>query len=509
MDLTILDCTLRDGGYYTNWDFNREFVKNYLTVCNRLPISYIEVGYRHLPSDKYIGEYGYCTEGTLRFIQQNTSKKIAIMVDEKSLLPEKAKELLLPVKKYVSLVRISVDPQNIERSLCLVEIIKKLGFEVACNVMYMSKWNSYPHLFESLAKLSQSADILYMVDSYGSVLPTEIGEITNKIKNSCSCTIGFHGHNNLELALANTIESISAGVSMIDSTFSGMGRGAGNLKTELLLTYLNKKNGLAVDFNVLGTMMSLMTSLVDEYQWGTNLPYMLSGANSYPQKEVMAMLQNRLYSLNQIVNVLEKHTSTNAIELPQLAKQQVDCVIIIGGGQSVVEHSEGLREFISKHTNVALVHATAKNAAPYKDMRVPQYFCVVGNEENRIQKIAEKGELNGMCIYASGSELLRIKLPSFAEGKSFQVAVSEFSEKYVDSCTSLALQTARLLCAGDIFIVGYDGYKNGVLSEKEATLTMENKELFSLFQTHYGVQLISLTPTLYNELKQKSLYQFL
>ena len=59
MKTKILDCTLRDGGYYTNWDFDKNLVDTYIKACNDLPIDYLEVGYRSIPLKGYYGEYFY------------------------------------------------------------------------------------------------------------------------------------------------------------------------------------------------------------------------------------------------------------------------------------------------------------------------------------------------------------------------------------------------------------------------------------------------------------------
>ena len=108
----------------------------------------------------------------------------------------------------------------------------------------------------------------------------------------------------MQLGLINTLTAIECGVDFVDATALGMGRGAGNLNMELLLTYL-KNEGLEVDFNVLGDYVSNFQPLLDKYQWGTNLPYMISGANRIPQKEVMEWVTNRAYSFNSIVRALD------------------------------------------------------------------------------------------------------------------------------------------------------------------------------------------------------------
>ena len=65
--MKILDCTLRDGGYYTNWDFNSKIVDAYILAMNELPIDYLEVGYRNKPSKEYMGKFGYTPVSFLIF----------------------------------------------------------------------------------------------------------------------------------------------------------------------------------------------------------------------------------------------------------------------------------------------------------------------------------------------------------------------------------------------------------------------------------------------------------
>ena len=80
----ILDCTLRDGGYYTNWDFDSRTVDEYILAMNQLPIDYLEVGYRNNPSKEYLGKFGYTPVPVLRHLRKSSTKKLAVMLNEKS-----------------------------------------------------------------------------------------------------------------------------------------------------------------------------------------------------------------------------------------------------------------------------------------------------------------------------------------------------------------------------------------------------------------------------------------
>src|SRR5690606_15324869 len=130
-------------------------------------------------------------------------------------------------------------------------------------------------------------------------------EIMNIVKSKTNVPLGFHGHNNLELGLINTLTAIENGVDIVDATITGMGRGAGNLKTELLLTALNANKNLPVDFNALSEVVDRFQELQLHYGWGTNLPYMVSGSNSLPQKDVMDWVSNGTISFNSIIRALQ------------------------------------------------------------------------------------------------------------------------------------------------------------------------------------------------------------
>ena len=215
-----------------------------------------------------------------------SNKKLVIILNEKDIRPQHVHGLLGPCKGLIDMVRLAVDPQNFERALDLSRAVKALGFELSFNVMYMSNWGNYSNLMDNLHQLEGMADYLYMVDSYGGVFPQDVRETIARIRVRTTIPLGCHGHDNLEMALANTFTAIDEGVSLVDATITGMGRGVGNLKMELLLVALNARNELSVDFNQLSQVVLDFERLQADHGWGTNLPYMVSGANSLPQKEL-------------------------------------------------------------------------------------------------------------------------------------------------------------------------------------------------------------------------------
>lgn len=508
--MQILDCTLRDGGYYTNWDFKGEIVETYLKGMNELPIDYLELGYRNNSEKEYLGKFGYTPVYLLKQIRQLSNKKLAVMLNEKSTKAEDLEHMTEPIIGLVDMIRLAVDPKNLQRAIVLAKAVKAQGFEVGFNIMYMSKWDQYEGFYEQLAGLNGVADILNMVDSFGGIMPNEVSAIIKKLRVIVDCKIGFHGHNNLEMALANTLAAIESGVDSVDATILGMGRGAGNLNMELLLTYLNK-DGLNVDFNALSDVITAFQPLYETYRWGTQLPYMISGANSLPQKEVMALVTNRVYSFDSIVRGLQnkKDKVEDNAKYPVLEGARYDDVIIIGGGNSPVDHMEGIVNFIKTKKNIALVFATARHAGEFVDINVPQYYCLLGREAKRLRKNVTAEQFNAVCVLPPYPRKLGTDVPDYAEKSTYELPSIDFTKEYQDSCTTLAIQTALNICKGNIYVVGYDGYPGSILSEKEVALSNENMALLRDYESYTGKKMKSLTPSLYPELDVESIYQFI
>lgn len=507
----ILDCTLRDGGYYTNWDFDDNVVMSYIEATNKLPIDYLELGYRNNPSNAYMGKFGYSPESVLRQIRSVSTKKLAIMLNEKSTKPSDLDTLLKPLMGLVDMVRMAVAPDNFERAITLAKAVKENGFEVGFNVMYMSKWLSdYDSFLDDIKEVNGVADLFCMVDSYGGITPEEVKTIFSTVKKHVNCAIGFHGHNNLQLGLINTLTAINCGVDFVDATALGMGRGAGNLNMELLLTYL-RKEGLDVDLNVLGNYVANFQPLYEKYRWGTTLPYMISGANKIPQKDVMEWVTNRVYSFNSIVRALDNKSNqmVDNARFPLFEGEQAKEVLLIGGGPSTAAHKSAIREYLLKKPSVALIFVTSRHAALYNDMPNKKYYCLVGSEAKRLEGKVSAEAFNGLCVLPPFPRKMGTDVPEYALKHTHELKEVAFTDDYFDSCTTVALQVALDLGAKIISVVGYDGYKGEVLSEKEMRLTVENRTIFTNFNEKTGMDIVSLTDTLYAELQPKSIYQYI
>lgn len=496
--IKILDCTLRDGGYYTHWDFDEKLVEKYLHIMSSLPIEYVELGYRSFPKQQYEGEFCYLPIATLKKCKQLLgNKRIAVMVNLKEVDVTNVVSLLSPCIGYVDLIRLAVRPEDMAYAAEVAKVVKNMGFDVATNIMYMSTWKSLPNFYSQLSLLKEKVDMLWMVDSYGAVLPADIPEIVMHVKEQLSCPIGFHGHHNMELAFANSLQAIACGCEIIDSTITGMGRGAGNLKTELLLTYLTKSTQ-KVDFYHLAHLVNMFQELQSQYGWGGSLPYMISGVNSLPQKDIMEMMSKRRYSVSTIVEMLQHASCRQKHSFPQWNHSLKKDIILIGGGQSVATHRSAILQFLEQN-NLSIVFASSKHVDLMTELPdVACDICLVGQEGHRVEELAMQITSNMRFVVNQHLDT-DTYIPDMLYNQTFALPITQEDLPFSDSPLSMALQ---LIGVRKVYLVGFDGYTS---TEQDAYNLMQENQL--IVDAYQG-ELLSLLPTAYKNISTLSIYSY-
>ncbi|MCR8711221.1 aldolase catalytic domain-containing protein [Aliarcobacter butzleri] len=291
-DIKVFDCTIRDGGLVNNYHFSDEFVKAHYETCLAAGVDYMEIGKNVSPTIMSEAEYGpwnFCKEEDIRRIvgENKTNMKIAVMSD----IGRSLKEELRPKNEsVVDMIRIATYIHQIPAAIELIEDAHAKGYETTVNIMAISK-SFDDELDEVLEQLSKTnVDVIYIADSFGSFYPEQIKKLTEKYLSFAQKTgkkVGIHAHNNLQLAYANTLESMIYGTSFLDVTISGLGRGAGNCPLELLIGFLkNPKYKLTP---VLKFIEEYIVPLEKELDWGYSIPYMITGQlNEHPRAAMKA-----------------------------------------------------------------------------------------------------------------------------------------------------------------------------------------------------------------------------
>ncbi len=298
-DIKVVDCTLRDGGLVNEFRFTDDFVKELYRANLKAGVDYMEFGYKaskEMFDVNKFGKWKFCDDKDIRAVvgDNKTNMKIAVMADVGRC--DFRKDILNKKDSPVDLVRVATYINTIPAAVEMIEDCTKKGYETTVNIMAISKSNE-TDLDAALELLGQSSvGTIYLVDSYGSLYPEQARRLADKyleVAAKYNKKVGIHAHNNQQLAFANTTEVVIMGVSYLDATVSGMGRGCGNCPSELLLGFLKnpKYNINPILHFVEKQIVPLRESGVT---WGYDVPYLLTGLlNQHPKSAIQFMKENR------------------------------------------------------------------------------------------------------------------------------------------------------------------------------------------------------------------------
>lgn len=231
--LSILDVTLRDGGYRDNWSTSAEDILEVVLLMQELGIDFVELGYAS-DSGRY-GDNGTLTAETLAWVRKHVRGdiKLAVMLFQDEPAPV---EVLNSRRGLFDLVRIPLRCERLAEAYPILDYCTSYDVPFSANLTRVS---AYPvdELLKTCDELCRHRpQYIYLADSRGALLPTEVSDIFEKLTSEWpNQAFGFHAHNNLSLALANSLAAKHAGASIVDASLAGCGLGAGNLAFEHLL----------------------------------------------------------------------------------------------------------------------------------------------------------------------------------------------------------------------------------------------------------------------------------
>ncbi len=298
-DVRVVDATVRDGGLVNDFRFTDEFVKNLYRANIKAGVDYMEFGYkasRDIFPEEDFGPWKFCREEDIRRIvgENDSDMKIAVMADVGR--TDFKRDIIDRCDSVIDLIRIATYINTIPAAIEMVEYCHEKGYETTVNIMAISSDND-TDIDEALDLIGQSsADGIYIVDSYGAIYPEQMRKLADKylfFGDKFQKYIGIHAHNNQQLAFANTIEALKRGVSYLDVTVSGMGRGAGNCASEQLLGFLKNPK-----YNILPILDALEHEILPLKEkgviWGYDIPYLLTGQlNQHPRTAIAATKERR------------------------------------------------------------------------------------------------------------------------------------------------------------------------------------------------------------------------
>lgn len=530
--IKIIDCTLRDGGYYNQWDFSVELIQAYLSSMEAAGVDFVELGFRSFDTNGFRGACAFTSDEFILSLDIPSTLKIGVMINASELVNhfdgpiDAAKRLFSnTTKSIVRLVRLACHVHEFELILPVCAWLKEQGYMVGINLMQVADRSELEieHIGEVASRYD--LDALYFADSMGSLDPDQAAAIVKILKRNWNGELGIHTHDNMGRAMANTLSAINEGVSWVDSTVTGMGRGPGNLQTEYVVIELESLRGKHVNLSpLLEVIRKYFKPMQDQYGWGANPYYYLAGKYGIHPTYIQEMLSDSRFGEAEILSAIDhlksvggKKFSNEIMEAgrqvyggemagtwaPETIIRGRD-VIIIGAGPSVVNHKVAIENFIKKTQPFVIALNTQKNIDENLiDVRAACHpFRLLADCEtypHLTQPLVVPRSRLPEQIKSAMEGVLQYDFGLSVDPERF-----EFHDTYAITPTSLVVSYALAIAtsgkATKIMVAGFDGFS------ADDPRTNEMQELLDRYQKTIGaLPIVAVTPTRY-KIQSTSIY---
>jgi 4-hydroxy 2-oxovalerate aldolase len=532
----VLDCTLRDGGYYNDWNFPLDIARQTITSLDQAGVDIVEIGLKSVPDKTCSGLFKYCNEDYLDFLSAYSNTCFSFMLNVKEFIEDGSfnKTSLDNIvrsadESVFSMCRLATHFADIGMLEQFHSYFRERGYQVGINLMGISLLNS-DQISEAMKLVEKiKPEVFYVADSFGSMLPEDVSKLMTQLRKHYSGPVGIHTHDNQGLAFANSLRAIHDGIEYIDSTLTGMGRGAGNLSTEQILLWLQNRSDQKESYHsskVLDVIHDYYGPLRDRFKWGFNYVYMLSGLNNTHPVYCMELCDGNKFSMSQITGILEnippgdrsvfsksaltksirkipEQTSAgidpHALPLFSLAQNQTtsSTCLVVSTGPGVKEYAEALANLINRH---------GWQIIECNDTRVVDQFSerltVVFNKMRLGETISDNPNLAKRIV--TGESTFEGRVDSELFHFPYKIDDTEFADTFISipefEAGQYAISLAVALGYRNIYLAGFVGYKEGNRNK------IMEKYFSDLLRIVEDLNLVAITPTRYRDLDHQSIY---
>lgn len=531
--LTLLDCTLRDGGYYNAWDFSPSLIEEYLLAMKAARVDVVELGFRFLKNQGFKGPCAYTTDDFLESLYIPPGMTVGVMMNGADLCTDigcfGALERLFPrpaAETPVELVRFACHFRELPKALPAAGWLAERGYRIGFNLMQVADRTR-----EEVTDLSRMArdwpiEVLYFADSMGSMTPEDTARIIGWLRENWDGPLGIHTHDNMGLALSNTLRAVTEGASWLDATVTGMGRGPGNARTEELAIEAESLRGGGANFVPLMTLIRRRFGpMKTQYGWGTNPYYYLAGKYGIHPTYIQEMLVDARYDEEDIFAMIDHLRAEGGQKFsfdtldgarhfyhgePRGSWKPAEVmagreVLILGTGPGVAAHRPALEAYIRRTRPLVIaLNTQAAIASDLIDLRIachPVRLLADAETHARLpQPLITPASMlpEGLRAQLGDKELLDF-------GLGIEPGRFAFHEEHCIAPISLVLAYALAVAtsgqAARTLLAGFDGYPAGDPRNDEVEAM-----LAAFAASKQGERLASITPTSFKSLPASSLY---
>lgn len=522
MNIKLLDCTLRDGGYINDWNFTNNTINQIINSLEKANIDILECGYLNENKGKLKDSTLFKNLETINLLLSNRSinmqKVVMINFGDYDIDNLENKS-----KTTIDGIRLAFHKKDLEDVLKTSRKIIKLGYKLYFQPMVTKSYSDLEFL-TMISKVNHLKPYaFYIVDSFGSITLEEFNRYLilshNNLNNNIS--LGYHAHNNMQLAFSNAVSMCVSNINrdiIIDASIHGIGRGAGNLNTELIANYLNKN--VAKDYDTLPLLEiidELFSYMMRKSSWGFSPAQFLSASyNCHPNyatflinkntnhivgvKKILEKLpSDKKYSFDK--DYIEKLYIDSVLEPKAKIKDDIELdikknVLLLASGKSINYHHDLIKSKIddTNYIVIALNH-------------MPKFDCnyILFTNQKRFDEFSTNIEVKNTIVTNNIDTDMNIK--NVLDFSKFALV----NNKLVTNIAIIAINILIGKAFKSVEIAGLDGYKvdydnynyNGTtfITDKKA-IEEENKNLnSSLKLLKSKINIDFLTPSIFQNIE--------
>lgn len=479
-NIKLLDCTLRDGGYTNDWEFGHNNITSILDRLEQAGTDIIEIGFlderRPFDINRTIMPDTASAERILGKKPRNAM--LVGMIDYGTCGIDR----LCPASESIlDGIRVIFKKHLMHEAMAFCAQVKALGYKVFSQLVSITSYNE-EELAELVALVNEVKPYaVSMVDTYGLLHPDDMLRYYEQLDNTVDTEvqIGFHAHNNFQLAYANDIAFLNKPAKhdiVVDATLYGMGKSAGNSQIELVAMYLNSR--FNKDYKINYYLESIEEVIMDFYKktpWGYKMFFYLCAKNRCHPNYVTTFLKKNEFSvsdLDRALGMIEPEPKKLLYD-QKIAEEVFDSVkindsedysrltnalaarnvLVIGPGKNVQLQEENIKKFISENDPVII----SVNYVP--ESIKPDYVFVTNRKRHRQMT----DSLN--LLENSGIELIATSnLSAGTIPFSYKLGLSELlvsdDDNFKDNSFLMLVKVLRKCGITQINCAGFDGYSN-------------------------------------------------
>lgn len=525
-NLKVLDVTLRDGGCVNDFNFGQTYMEKILAAQEASGVDYIEMGYIDEANGSTCGRTQYVNESVIPQCILKHKKPGVTYVAMMDYGKFNVDTLHKRTDDGIDGIRMAFHKKNRFDAIEMGKKIIEKGYLFFIQPMITLRYSDAEllELIEIVNKELSDASGFYIVDSFGEMRPNDMSRILNLVDHNLvpTMTLGFHSHNNLQMSYSNAVALLQFPTNrdlMLDSSIMGMGKGAGNLNTELLLEHLNMFYGKNYKIApLLEVIDKVINQLHDEFYWGYAPEYYLSAANQCTPSYASHFYNKHMLPIDQVGELLSmidegkkisfdkqyaeelyrqynesKAVNDTAVVADLKAELSEKKVLLVAPGKSVGSFIDELRRYVESDDYVVIGLNSTLNIS---------FDYLLSTRKDIYDKAVREGKKIIVPSNVSKGGRGNVKILNYSNW-------IEIDERTHDSSSVIALNLLKACGVKEIILAGFDGFSANINENYyDATMrhpvTLEQAERRNAYYKDFigriagdSIKITFVTPSLY------------